>query len=93
MLDGGRHIGIVAPRGEVEVVARGNELVGVGYDGDVLLLLEGLGRELHEVGIVGVVAVPGVADVDVALATGDAFEVGAYHGRLRRDTERESVDA
>lgn len=93
MLDGGWHIGIVAPRGEVEVVARGNELVGVGNHGDVLLLLEGLGRELHEVGVVGVVAVPGVADVDVTLATGNAFEVGAYHGRLRRDTERESVDA
>lgn len=93
MLDGGRHIGIVAPRGEVEVVAQGNELVGVGNHGDVLLLLEGLGRELHEVGVVGVVAVPGVADVDVTLATGDSFEVGAYHGRLRRDTEREGVDA
>lgn len=93
MLDGGWHIGIVAPRGEVEVVARGDELVGVGNHGDVLLLLEGLGRELHEVGVVGVVAVPGVADVDVTLATGDSFEVGAYHGRLRRDPEREGVDA
>lgn len=93
MLDGGWHIGIVAPRGEVEVVARGDELVGVGNHIDVGHLLQGLGIELHQVGVVGVIAVPGVADVDVALATGNAFEVAANDGRLQCDTKCEGVDA
>lgn len=92
-LDGGRHIRVVSPRGQIEIVLEGDELVGVGNHIDVGHLLQGLGIELHQVGVVGVITVPGVADVDVALATGDAFEVGAYHGRLRRDTEREGVDA
>lgn len=68
-------------------------MVGIGNHIDVGHLLQGLGIELHQVGVVGVVAVPGVADIDVALATGNAFKVAANDGRLQCDTKCEGVDA
>ena len=87
---------IVAPRGQIEVVARSDELIGVGHHRYILDLLKVLGREFHQVGVVGILVVaqvfPCVAHVDIALTTGDALKIGTHFRRLRSHFQRQGVN-